>query len=61
MVRNKSTFIVGVMKTTKNFERQTGVPWLCQIPYMGGLFRNEEMVTEDQELLFLVRPEIVRN
>jgi pilus assembly protein CpaC len=38
---------------------RTGVPWLCDVPYAGALFRRVEEKNNEIELLVFVTPELV--
>ncbi|NQU43714.1 type II and III secretion system protein [bacterium] len=59
LVRDKTLFLAGFLKTTSAFRREQGVPWLHRIPILGYLFKNFQRKDSDQELLFLIRPEIL--
>ena len=60
LVGDRQMFIMGVLKTTSEHTNIQGVPWLSRIPWVGYLFKNKQARTRDQELLFIVQPEIVR-
>ncbi|HUT23378.1 MAG TPA: type II and III secretion system protein [Sumerlaeia bacterium] len=61
LIRNGATFIGGALKTSTSFQREQGVPWLATVPWVGYLFKNQQRRNTDQELLFLIRPEIIAN
>ena len=60
LVRDRSAFVIGVLKTTKEYSREQGVPWLSRVPILGYLFKSKELRNIDQELLFVIRPEIIK-
>ena len=60
LVADRQMFIMGVLKTTSEHTNVQGVPWLSRIPLVGYLFKNHQARTRDQELLFIVQPEIIR-
>ncbi|MFW5870142.1 MAG: type II secretion system protein GspD [Candidatus Sumerlaeota bacterium] len=61
LAKDGKAFITGVLKTTADYETSLGVPWLSKLPVIGFLFRNQQYQERDSELLFIVRPEIIRN
>jgi len=60
LVADRQVFIAGLLKTAKNTRKSQGVPWLSELPLIGYLFKNQERTGKDQELLFIIQPEIVR-
>jgi general secretion pathway protein D len=54
-----SVFIAGLMKTTRQYERTRGVPWLSELPVVKYFFSNRHQESSDSELVFLVKPEIM--
>lgn len=61
LVRDRTMFITGILQSESRFERDQGIPWLAEIPLIGFFFKNHQRKESRQELLFLVRPEIVAN
>lgn len=61
LVADRQVFIAGLLKTAKNTRKSQGVPWLSGLPIIGYLFKNQEKTDRDQELLFIIQPEIVRS
>ncbi len=61
LARDDQPFITGVLKTTADYQTSQGVPWLSRLPLIGMLFRNQQVQQRDSELLFIIRPEIIRN
>jgi type II secretory pathway component GspD/PulD (secretin) len=60
LVADRQVFIAGLLKTAKNNKKSQGIPWLAELPIVGYLFKNQERTGKDQELLFIIQPEIVR-
>lgn len=61
LVADRRAYIIGVLKTTREITHREGLPVLSEIPLLGFFFRNEQKQVVDQELLFVVEPEIIRN
>ncbi len=61
LVADRQVFIAGLLKTAKNTKKSQGVPWLAELPFLGYLFKNQGRTGKDQELLFIIQPEIVRS
>ncbi|MFC1601593.1 type II secretion system protein GspD [Candidatus Sumerlaeota bacterium] len=61
LVRNRSLLITGILKTTRKYDKEQGIPLLARIPLLGYLFKNSQKRDSVQELLFMVRPEIIIN
>ena len=55
----QSFAIAGLLETNETHDT-TGVPILGDIPYVGALFRSNNLVREEKELVILVTPYIVR-
>ena len=61
LVADRQILIIGVLKTTSDTKHNQGVPWLARIPILGFFFKNQAVTSRDQELLFIVQPEIIRD
>lgn len=59
IVRDRSIFISGLLKTSRDIERRQGIPWVSELPVLRWLLSNYASDTETTELVFLVRPEIL--
>ncbi len=59
IVRDRSVFIAGLLKSTSEIERRRGVPWIAELPILRWFLNNYSRDTETTELVFLVRPEIL--
>ncbi|MCB8875901.1 type II and III secretion system protein family protein [Acidisoma silvae] len=55
----QSFAIAGLLETNETHDT-TGVPILGDIPYVGALFRSNNLVREEKELVILITPYIVR-
>lgn len=59
LVENEKTVITGLLVTEGKTSSGMGVPWISNVPYLGALFRNRKITEKRQELVFLLRPEII--
>jgi type II secretory pathway component GspD/PulD (secretin) len=60
IVGNGETAVIGGLIRTNESSVETGVPWLKDIPLVGYLFKSENVVQEERELLIFVTPKIIR-
>jgi pilus assembly protein CpaC len=58
MQAGQTLAIAGLVQNRVESER-SGVPWLCDVPYAGALFRRVEEKNNEIELLIFVTPELV--
>lgn len=59
VIPDRTIFIAGLMKTTREQERRSGIPWLSELPGLRWLLSNNKKVNVDSELVFLIKPEIM--
>jgi type II secretory pathway component GspD/PulD (secretin) len=59
IVPNGQIFIAGLMKTTQQVEKRRGIPWLSELPLLKYIFSSTRTVDVDNELVFLVKAEIL--
>lgn len=59
VIPDRTIFIAGLMKTTREQERRSGIPWLSELPGLRWLLSNRKKVNVDSELVFLIKPEIM--
>jgi type IV pilus assembly protein PilQ len=60
LVDNGETVVLGgVFERTKSFNKEQ-VPWLGDVPMLGRLFKNEERLDDNSELLIFVTPKILK-
>jgi type IV pilus assembly protein PilQ len=59
MVKDGQTFIIGGLTKDKETEDNYGIPFLMDIPLIGGLFRKTVISTEKHELLVFVTPHLL--
>jgi len=57
-VKGEQTVMLGGLVTERTDRRETGIPLLKDIPYLGGLFRRTEEQTEKAELIILLTPRV---
>lgn len=60
LIPNEELFLAGILKTTSDHTREFGIPFLANIPLLGHFFKSHERRLRDEELLFLIQPEIMR-
>lgn len=59
LVKDRSIFISGLMKSTRETKRSQGIPWIAELPFFRWFMSNKATDSEVVELIFLVRPEII--
>jgi type IV pilus assembly protein PilQ len=60
LARDGETIVIGGLTVTRVEETRTGIPFLMDLPLLGGLFRVTRRNESKQDLLILVTPHIVR-
>ncbi|HTI99834.1 MAG TPA: secretin N-terminal domain-containing protein [Dongiaceae bacterium] len=58
-VRNGETIVMGGFIQNQKSETKSGVPYLQDIPLLGGLFRSTKNTSSRRELLVLIRPTVL--
>jgi type II secretory pathway component GspD/PulD (secretin) len=53
------TLLLGGQKITSEVEKESGVPVLSKIPFLGRLFSNRSIIKDHKILLILVKPTIM--
>jgi type IV pilus assembly protein PilQ len=61
LVRDGETVVIGGLTVTERNELQTGIPFLMDLPLIGGLFRTTREQQTQRDLIILVTPNIVRD
>ncbi|HMB70848.1 MAG TPA: type IV pilus secretin PilQ, partial [bacterium] len=61
IVEDGQTAVIGGLIRTNESTVERGVPYLKDVPVLGGLFRNTNDVREQRELLIFVTPRIIRS
>jgi type II secretory pathway component GspD/PulD (secretin) len=56
-----STVAIGGLLTKQDEKHQTGIPWLCDLPYVGAAFRYRSQQKTKTELLILLTPHVIRS
>jgi type IV pilus assembly protein PilQ len=59
MVASGDTVIIGGIYKETESESETGIPWLSKIPFIGWLFKTENVETTKTELLIFLTPTVV--
>ena len=59
IIPDKTVFIAGLIKTTKEGKGKRGIPILGEIPFFGNLISNHKSRHTESELVFLVKAEIL--
>ena len=60
LVADGETVVIGGLTVTRVNETRSGIPFLMDLPLLGGLFRTTDREESKQDLLILVTPHIVR-
>ncbi|HEX6042029.1 AMIN domain-containing protein [Longimicrobium sp.] len=60
LVADGETVVIGGLTVTRLNETRSGIPFLMDLPLLGGLFRTTNREETKQDLLILVTPHIVR-
>ena len=60
LARDGETVVIGGLTVTRVEETRSGIPFLMDLPLLGGLFRVTNRSESKQDLLILVTPHIVR-
>jgi type IV pilus assembly protein PilQ len=60
LVADGETVVIGGLTVTRVTENRSGIPFLMDLPLLGGLFRVTSREESKQDLLILVTPHIVR-
>jgi general secretion pathway protein D len=50
---------LGGLKTNDTSDTRSGVPFLSKLPIVGKLFSNDDKEKSEEELMFVLTPEIV--
>ena len=59
IVPDRTPVIAGLIKTQRQIKTGSGVPWISELPVLKWFLSNRRERTEDIELVFLIKPEIV--
>jgi type II secretory pathway component GspD/PulD (secretin) len=59
LAENEKTLITGLLVNQSITSSGMGVPWISKVPVLGWFFRNRKNTNKRQELVFLLRPEII--
>jgi type IV pilus assembly protein PilQ len=59
MAENEKTMITGLLVSEAHSTTSIGTPWISKIPILNFFFGNKKINTQRQELVFLLRPEII--
>jgi type IV pilus assembly protein PilQ len=59
MVRDGETAVIGGLTVTEVTQTRSGIPFLMDLPFLGGLFRNTHSQEQKRDLLIMVTPHIV--
>ncbi|MEJ2539786.1 MAG: AMIN domain-containing protein [Gemmatimonadota bacterium] len=61
LVRDGETVVIGGLTVTETSEIRSGIPFLMDLPLIGGLFRTTRESQTQRDLIILVTPSIVRD
>jgi len=60
-VPNGQTIVLGGLIVGKNNQEKSGIPILCDIPYLGKLFSTTTNSDDRSELMVFIQPSVVKN
>ncbi len=60
LVKDGETLVIGGIYQSERDETKQGIPWLMQIPVLGWLFKNREIIDTRTELLIFITPTIIQ-
>jgi len=58
-VANGDTIVIGGLNSTKDNRIERGIPFLKDLPLIGGLFRSTRATTDESELLIFLTPTVL--
>jgi type IV pilus assembly protein PilQ len=61
LVKDGQTLVLGGIYVMDTSERATSVPYLSRLPFLGALFRSNEIADDRKELLIFVSPRVVQS
>ena len=59
-VENGKTLIIGGMRMLRNIRRESKVPGLGDVKYLGWLFKRQRVQKQVSDLCFFITPKIIR-
>lgn len=60
-LKDRQTAVIGGLIEDQKSYDSLGVPWLSEVPILGGLFANRKDQTKKTELVIFIRPTIIKN
>lgn len=60
-VKDGETIVIGGLINEEDRERITGIPFLSDLPVIGGLFKNKHNEKVRSEIMMFITPKIVSN
>jgi type IV pilus assembly protein PilQ len=60
IVRDGDTIVVGGIRKSTDSKQENGVPGLKDVPILGWLFKQEDILKEQKELLIFITPRVVK-
>jgi type II secretory pathway component GspD/PulD (secretin) len=61
MVDNGQTAVIGGLIRDNSGTVTSGVPFLMDVPILGGLFRHKSVIKQQRELVIFVTPKLVES
>ncbi|HTL70918.1 MAG TPA: secretin N-terminal domain-containing protein [Candidatus Eisenbacteria bacterium] len=61
MVKDGATIVIGGLRKDEKVSRVDRVPWLSDLPLLGGLFRNNSEHLEQSEIIVFLTPHVLKN
>ena len=60
-VKDGETIVIGGLMQKKKSETKKKIPFLGDVPYIGGMFRSTSHNEEESEVLIMITPHILRD
>jgi type II secretory pathway component GspD/PulD (secretin) len=60
-VKDGETIVIGGLMQKKKSETKKKIPFLGDVPYIGGMFRSTSNNEEESEVLIMITPHILRD
>ncbi len=60
-LREGETLVLGGLTQHSRTEEERGLPYLKDVPYVGAMFRRTSFIDEDNEIMVVVTPHLIKN
>jgi type IV pilus assembly protein PilQ len=60
IIKDGDTLVVGGIRKSTESKTESGIPWFKDIPFLGWMFKAEDVAKEQREILIFITPRIVK-